>query len=392
MRSSFIVSATFVFALALPLEGCTEVAVAPDLGVTGDGIAGDGSAGSTFPPGEPGPCRVSDKKDLQINRSGRNIFLSIRLPNPNPLGPVICQRATPAPIIFITPASQQDIGQYDSYAKHLASHGFATLAIAYPNDPVQADHREAAHDLRAVIDWAKTQNATFASPYHGRLSWDHVAVTGHGSGAVVGLLAALENPRILALAGMDPVDGNPYATTADPRYPSVVPQFLDRFTGPLLLLGETTNGTCASGGCRACAPFAENYQRFFASANASAAAIEVSFAGADHNDWLDDPHCGFLCDACREGTAKDDAVRGLSRKYLTAFFAWTLRGDIAAIESLCTSAHPEPAPAQTRVSCQDNGKLPSPTTGDGGADAGDGGAADTNSLHDMAFPDQPATD
>jgi hypothetical protein len=349
--------------------------------VTAVGVDGRGAG---VEPALLGPCAPIggfSPEQRTLDRAGRTIFVSVFLPVQRAgADPTRLCGPGPRPVVLIAPASQQDPRQYTSYAEHLASHGLAALLVGYANDPFTADHREAALDLRWLLDWAADQSAQLGGPFGQRFDVDKTAVVGHGSGAAVGIWATLDEPRVVAAAALDPVDGAPFGATPGPAFPSLVPEQLGRLQRPLLLLGELTSAGCTVEGCQACVPAAENYQRFFGSTGG--AAVEVTFNAADHNDWLDDPACGFLCDACGGGSALDGDVRRLSRKYLAAFLVSVLSGRADYATALCTSDQPELPPDAIRVSCRDNGKLPAlgadGGVGDGGLDGklGDGGVGD----------------
>lgn len=365
MRYLFALAGLFFFAAA----GCEVTVASTDGGITG------------ADPALPGPCANAASPRELLDRGGRNVFVTVYLPRLDGSGP--CS-ASQHPLVLLAPDSQQDPRQYQSYAEHLASHGLAALIVDYPDDPFTADHRELALDLRAVLDWADKAAGDLVGPYRGRFDSARSAALGHGVGAAIALLASFDDPRLLAVVALDPVDGNPFSSTFDPRYPSLVPQRAAELTTPLLLLGETTNSVCSGEGCRPCVPLGDNYQRFFDAA--AGPALEVTFTGANHNMWLDEPACGFLCDACGGGTADAARVRQLSRRYLAAFLRWQLLADAGGLPYLCTGSQ-EPQPGETTlVSCRDNGRGLDAGVGDGapgeagpsdgGADAADGGVVD----------------
>ena len=367
MRHLLALAGLFCFVAA----GCEVTVESTDGGIMG------------ADPALPGPCANSAPAPRELlERSGRNLFVTVYLPRRDGSGP--CSTAM-HPVVLLAPDSQQDPQQYQSYAQHLASHGLAALIVDYPDDPFTADHRELARDLRAVLDWATGAAADVLGPYRGRFDTARSAALGHGTGAAIALLASFDDPRLLAIAALDPVDGNPFSSTVDPRFPSLVPQRAAKLTMPLLLLGETTNSVCSGEGCRPCAPLADNYQHFFDAA--AGPAIEVTFASTNHNMWLDEPACGFLCDACSGGSADAARVRRLSRRYLAAFLRWQLLAEADTLPYLCTSSQ-DPLPGDsTLVSCRSNQQvqldagvgdavLSESGPADGGHDAADVGIVD----------------
>lgn len=369
MRYLFALAGLFCFVAA----GCEVTVESTDGGIIG------------ADPALPGPCaNVASAPRELIDRSGRNLFVTVYLPRLDSSGP--CS-ATQHPLVLLAPDSQQDPRQYQSYAEHLASHGLAALIVDYPDDPFTADHRELTRDLRAVLDWAEGAAGDLVGPYRGRFDSTRSAAVGHGVGAAIALLASFDDPRLLAVAALDPVDGNPFSSTFDPRYPSLVPQRAAELTKPLLLLGETTNSVCSGEGCRPCVPLGDNYQRFFDAA--AGPALEVTFIGANHNMWLDEPACGFLCDACSGGTADAARVRLLSRRYVAAFLRWQLLADAGGVPYLCASGQ-DPLPGEaTLVSCRSNEQVQLDAGVADGA-VSDGGPADSNA--DGGLVDAPQAD
>jgi hypothetical protein len=84
----------------------------------------------------------------------------------------------------------------------------------------------------------------------------------------------------------------------------------------LAVIGETTNGSGGIGGM-SCAPSADNFQQFYMAA--ASPAYQLTVAGADHMDWLDNPNCGFTCSACTAGTADPALSRKATRRLNVAW-------------------------------------------------------------------------
>ncbi len=181
------------------------------------------------------------------------------------------------------------------------------------HDYTSGNHQDKAAEVGELIDWALDN--TDADP-------QRIATAGHSLGGKVSILAAIEDSRIRAVVGWDPVDALPPFSDGST---SVAPERIDELAVPLALLGETTDA--GSGGGMACAPAADNYAAYFTGACAAPDALEVTIAGADHTDWVDDrDDCGFACVFCGTGATADATVLAITRRVTVAWLETHLRG------------------------------------------------------------------
>jgi acetyl esterase/lipase len=209
------------------------------------------------------------------------------------------------PLVVVSPGFQMARTQYASYAHHLATWGFVAVLVDYADTGFFPDHQKLADDVTAVIDHAIAQTAL-------AIDATRIAAVGHSLGGKISVFAASQDPRIRAVVGWDPVDSN---------NPSVAPQKMTGMSAAIAVIGETTN---ASGGGMPCAPAADNFTQFYAAAPSPA--ISLTFQGADHMDWVDDPSCA-LCGFCAAGTASPDAVHTATRRLDVAWLRVQLLGD-----------------------------------------------------------------
>ena len=209
-------------------------------------------------------------------------------------------------VAMILPAFLIEPGQYDSYAEHLASHGYVAMIVNLPGGVGQnrRTHVEMATDVGFALNWLDTQSATRLP----NIDVNNVFMVGHAQGAKVGLLRASEDARIRFFVALDPVDGSPYDT---PDYPSVTPELMGQLNFPIAFVGETTNATT-------CAPEAQNFERYYEAA--SGPALKVHALNANHVSWLDDPECGALCNACGAGTDDPEITKRMTRGIILSFF------------------------------------------------------------------------
>lgn len=233
--------------------------------------------------------------------------------------------AGPRPLVVVSPGFQMQRTQYTSYAKHLATWGFAVVLTDYADTGFTADHNKLAQDVPAVITWALAQTPLAVDA-------QKIAVTGHSLGGKISVYAASLDPRIKAVVAWDPVDSNS---------PSVAPEKMSSLTAAIAVVGETTNGT---GGFMPCAPTADNFQTFYAAAPSPALAMTIN--GADHMDWVDDPTCTF-CTVCTAGAAPNERARAASRRVDVAWLRRQLFADTTMDTWL--DAPPEVAAATATV-------------------------------------------
>ncbi len=214
---------------------------------------------------------------------------------------------TARPLVIVSPGYQMTAGQYESYARHLATWGFVVLLTTYADTSFFPGHPALAADIKSVVDWALAQSSL-------SLDATKIATAGHSLGGKISIYAATLDARIGAIVAWDPVDSTS---------PSVAPQLMTSLTAALAVVGETTNG---GGGGMPCAPSAENFQQFYAAAPSPA--LEVTVNDADHMDWVDDPSCGF-CGFCSPGAADAERSRRVTRRLNVAWLRRHLLADTA---------------------------------------------------------------
>lgn len=287
-----------------------------DAGVTDtDARVDPGADANTSPladPAMPGSVPWSSSSET-IQVGDQSIPLSLFVPDP----------ASPHPVIVFTHGFMLEPSLYASYGEQLASWGYVVVMPKLPGSALSpTTHRELADLLAGVLDWI-ADAATAGGALADHADPSHLGLAGHSMGGKVSLLVATEDARVKAVFGVDPVDtGSPLGN--DPvGYPSVTPELMPQITAPLVLLGETTNATSSFG--QACAPADNNFQQYYTAAQSPAVSIDV--AGANHMSFLDDPNCGLTCSVCSAGSDDPAVTRTLTRKYMTAFFEISLRGD-----------------------------------------------------------------
>lgn len=271
--------------------------IVPDDGEDDDMVAIDAPPSTPDPAGD-GTSTVTETTTMIPGSTGnRRLPATVFVPSD----------AGPRPLIVISPGFRLERVQYTSYARHLATWGFAVVLTDYADQGFFPDHTALGADLKKVVDWSATQSIV-------PVDASKIGFAGHSLGGKISALAASSDSRVKAIVAWDPVDSS---------NPSVAPELVDTVTA-LAVIGETTN---ASGGQLGmpCAPAAQNFEKFYAAAPSPA--LQMTVTGADHMDWIDDPTCGFVCDACDPGTATPETVRTLTRRLDVAWFRKQLLAD-----------------------------------------------------------------
>lgn len=263
-------------------------------GAGADAASGpDAGPGSATDPADPGPFLVGTSTSSVATSLGT---AQVTLYAPEGAGPF--------PLLVVSTGFQIGRGNYAGTCEHVASWGYLVLA----HDYTAGNHQEKAAEVSELIDWALESDAPVDPA--------RIATAGHSLGGKVSVLAAIEDERVGAVVGWDPVDALPPFSDGSI---SVTPERMDELDAPIALIGETGDGQCA--------PPADNYQAFFAAACGAPDALEVTIAGADHTDWVDDPSaCGFACLVCQQGTTADATVRAITRRVTVAWLEIHLRG------------------------------------------------------------------
>ena len=268
-------------------------------------------------PADPGAYAVYIEDDVAVPIETEQAVLTICSPSvDNGASPA----SGPFPALVVSPGFQLPRSQYQSMCDHLATWGYIVLLQDYARQGgvfMPPNHQTLAEDVGRLLDWALSDQSGIAE----RIDEARIAVAGHSLGGKVSILSAILDARVRTVIGWDPVDANPPINNGSP---SVTPELMDGLTVPLAVLGELLD---SQGMFQSCAPAADNYQQYFENACAAPEALEVTVEDADHMDWIDDRNtCGFVCNACQNGTADDANTRLLTRRVTTAFLEVHLRG------------------------------------------------------------------
>jgi dienelactone hydrolase len=234
----------------------------------------------------------------------------------------------PFPVVIVSPGFQIDQDRYAGTCAHVASWGYLVISHDYTG----GNHDQKAAEVAELIDWAVDADLPADAT--------RIGVAGHSLGGKVSIRAAIEDPRIGAVIGWDPVDALP--PIGNDGSTSVTPERMGQLTAPMVVLGQT--------GDTGCAPAADNFQQYFAHACAAAAVLEVTIAAADHTDWVDDrAQCGIACLLCGQGATADATVRTITRRVTVAWLETHLRGRAGLGEYLSAPGVGSPASVRSVV-------------------------------------------
>jgi dienelactone hydrolase len=255
-------------------------------------------------PAERGPYGVGEIHDDAVDASrGREIDLLILYPLTTATGGPVARY----PLILFNHGFMLWGGLYRSYGDQLASHGFVVVLPTYAMSMVGISHTTLAADARFVIDHCLALSADAKSPLFGLVDVGAIGAAGHSFGGKLALLEAATDPRVRAIAALDPVDGGGPVIHDPILYPSVTPELMSEILAPLLFVGAELGGQ--SDRLIPCAPVTDNYQRFYEAANSPA--IEITQIGAGHGQYAD-PGASLILAACAPGTVAAEWVRASS--------------------------------------------------------------------------------
>ena len=278
-------------------------------------------------PAERGPYGIGVLHDDAVDASrGREIDLLILYPATTD---AVGTPAAGYPLILFNHGFMLWGELYRSYGERLASQGFVVALPTYTMSMVAVSHTTLAADARFVIDHCLALATDVRSPLFGLVDAGAIGAAGHSFGGKLALLEAATDPRVRAIAALDPVDGGGPLINDPVLYLSVTPELMPEIQAPLLFVGAELGGIAYF--LIPCAPPADNCEQFYEAANSPA--IEITQLGAGHGQYAD-PGAESMLAACAPGTVSDDGVRSSSAAYLTAFFLGHLGGDASALDWL----------------------------------------------------------
>jgi hypothetical protein len=287
---------------------------------TTTGSSGTGGGSMVADPDLDGPYAFAELTDkIDVAASGdKGLDIHCAYPTAGP-------SAGPYPVIVVGHGFSIPGTEYTSYLKRLASFGYVALTVEYPGS-IQAgvNNVKQAQDMLGGLDWAG-KKAELA----GKADVNKAGMSGHSLGGKVAFLASTMDARVKAAITLDPVDG---AMNCSAQNCPDVSDLMPTLTIPTAMLGETIDASGGLGGM-SCAPAANNYTTFYASAVTPSLSVTVN--GANHMSFIDDPsQCPLLfgvinpCTSCNAATLAQATALSLSRSFVVAFYERHLRGNL----------------------------------------------------------------
>ena len=275
-------------------------------GDAGNSGAGGADAASLADPAQEGPF-----SHHALDGKAGTVAVHCEVPEPGP-------SSGPYPVVLIAHGFQLESSRYYGYAARLGSFGYVACTVDYSNlggqdkDPIA---------ISAVLDWVVAEGAKPSGPLDGLIDASLIGVMGHSRGGKAAVVAASADNRFKAVLGLDPVNTCPGFGQGCPDGIGA----LASMSIPTAFLGETTDdGTGGPG--QACAPAADNYQKFYGTAPSPS--LQVTVNGANHMSFVVDLTNCLACGFCKPATADHQAVVDLSYSFTVAFFERRLRGVI----------------------------------------------------------------
>lgn len=301
---------------ALPADGAADANVTQDGALSLDAHLSDAAAdaapdaapdaGSVEPYGPyqvDGPHAVSTGRE-SLSTGGGTVEVNLWVPS----------TAGPHPVVVLAPGYLQPAAAYAPYGRRLASHG---MVVVIRDDPgaFTATTDVAADIVSTVTTGLPAANADSQSLLFGQVDLSRVGLAGHSRGGKATLLAAEGglDGLVLGWFGLDPVDSAVLSGGAMAR------DHIGELAIPLAFLGAEVSSTCS--------PPADNFAVLYDLATSPA--LLLTGLGAGHTQ-LEDPAACFSCAGCTpQGTADGAVVLAYAVRYLTAFFARELAGDLS---------------------------------------------------------------
>lgn len=304
-------------------------------------LSGAGGAGCSFYLPErascsgDGGCKPSDlgaspdmAKDVN-DPSGAGPYQVASLTTPTPpagisglmlLGPSddgssLSKKEATYPLVLIAPPEYTNSSAMRPYGDRLASHGFLVALYDVANQMNHTTYRDSA---KALLDTFVNN----AAAQH--IDTQRLGLVGYQlSGKISASLAATDN-RIGALFLVDPVDVSTASGPIDGI--SEIARVTLAGNATVALIG----GQITTTGSPACVQSStKSFQNFYDAARMPAVAI--LFGGANLGDFIDNYYDTYCT---KDSTAPRTRTQDLSKKYMTAYFQWSLKARARSREYL----------------------------------------------------------
>ncbi|MBK7395589.1 MAG: hypothetical protein IPJ34_04625 [Myxococcales bacterium] len=214
---------------------------------------------------------------------------------------------------------------YDDTLTHVASWGFVVVSTDYTASLVSNDHRKVK---QAILD---ARAAAIAGTLAGvpKVDASKIAASGHSLGGKCATWASTEKGLFAGTFVLDPVDrGGPFDGTSTDARPFLIPTgALDGLSAPIGYVGATQSRCVKL--TQTCAAEDRDAASFFKATKVANKYLWTMF-DYGHMQFLDNPGCGFTCDACVPGTTDPPSRRKWVKALFVAFLSRHVLGDASA--------------------------------------------------------------
>lgn len=241
----------------------------------------------------------------------------LTLLGPSDDGSALSNKESTYPLVLVAPPEFTDPVAMRPYADRLVSHGFLVALYSPMNETNHMAYRDAA---KSLLD-------TFvANAAQQRIDTQRLGLVGYQlSGKIAAALAAADT-RVGGLFLIDPVDSFAASGPIDGISELSKVTLAGGATVALLGTGLATTGNPP---CVQQSPRLNSYQDFYSAARSPA--VGISFGGANLADFIE----GYYDTACyKDSTAPRTRTQDLSKKYMTAYFQWSLKARARSREYL----------------------------------------------------------
>lgn len=185
-----------------PLNACVTALLA--VGLSGPAAAHD--------PADPGPY-AAGRLTLTLPTGGavdRPTDVHFPVADDGTVDPV----AGLLPVVVFGHGFTRSKERYRDLGALLASRGVVVLVPDLPCGFAGCDHSANADELLGLVDWILERDLDPDSPFFGRIDRAAIGAAGHSAGGMWSLVAAGRDPRVVAVAPLDPVDSGMLGATS----------------------------------------------------------------------------------------------------------------------------------------------------------------------------------
>ncbi len=241
----------------------------------------------------------------------------LSLIGPSDDGASLSSKENTYPLVLMAPPEFGDPALMRPYADRLASHGFLVALFQSMNETNHVAYRDAEKQLLDTFLANATQQ---------HIDPQRLGLVGYQlSGKIAASLAA-NDTRIGGLFLIDPVDS--FAASGPIDGIDALSKVTLAGGATVALLG-TALATTGNPPCVQQSPRLPSYQDFYSAARAPA--VGISFGGANLADFIE----GYYDTACyKDSTASRTRTQDLGKKFMTAYFQWSLKARARSREYL----------------------------------------------------------